>query len=324
MEIGRVCEQCDAFNELGASVCQACGAPLTDQGTREDAAAANAGVQEQGKENAMEAPTGGGTTCPNCGAALPEGFKFCGKCGTKIEDGAQPAEQAQAPVAKTLFFGAMQTPGRAKLILIKGQGQDGMTYYLSAKEHVAGRSDGEIQFPDPDPLLSPVHANFYYDNNNLFVRDEESTNGVFIRITGSVPLTSGDTFLVGEQLLRVEKTRDEEAPAVDGEGTYFYSSPTYPSVFQVVQILHGGSVGRIFRARGDKLTIGREGNDLNFPDDPFISGHHAQIEVDPEGEFRLTDMGSKNGTFFRLPEPTQLSHGDYVFLGQQLLRVEIT
>jgi pSer/pThr/pTyr-binding forkhead associated (FHA) protein len=270
----------------------------------------------------MEAPTGG-SKCPQCGAEIPEGFKFCGKCGTKIDEAAPAAGGGQAPVAKTLFFGAMQTPGRAKLILIKGQGQDGMTYYLSAKEHIAGRSDGEIQFPDPDPLLSPRHANFYYDDGKLFVRDEESTNGVFIRITDGVPLSSGDTFLVGEQLLRVEKTRDEEAPSVDGEGTYFYSSPSYPSVFQLVQILHGGSVGRIFRARGDKLTIGREGNDVNFPDDPFISGHHAQIEVTEDG-FRLTDMGSKNGTFLRLPEPTQLSHGDYVFLGQQLLRVEVT
>lgn len=277
----------------------------------------------------MEAPTGG-IKCSQCGADVPDGFKFCGRCGTKVEEGSSPAAgpgEGQAPVAKTLFFGAMQAPGKAKLILIKSQGQDGMTYYLSATEHVAGREGGDIPFPEPDPLLSPVHATFYYQDGDLYVRDEESANGVFIRITDSVPMDSGDTFLVGEQLMRIEKTRDEEAPAVDGEGTFFYSSPSYPSAFQAVQVLSGGSVGRVFRARGDKLTIGREGNDLNFPEDPFISGHHAHVTVAPDegsANYFLTDMGSKNGTFLRLNEPRKLSHGDYVFIGQQLLRVEIT
>ena len=37
----------------------------------------------------------------------------------------------------------------------------------------------------------------------------------------------------------------------------------------------------------------------------------------------LTDLGSKNGTFLRIRQDTTLSHGDYVFMGQQLLRVEI-
>ena len=38
----------------------------------------------------------------------------------------------------------------------------------------------------------------------------------------------------------------------------------------------------------------------------------------------LTDLGSKNGTFVRINDESPLDHGDYVFLGQQLLRVEIT
>lgn len=267
----------------------------------------------------MVEPTG--TKCPKCGADVPAGFRFCGACGTQLEEAAPQAEGA--PVAKTLFFGAMQTPGKAKLILIKGQSQDGMTYYLSATDHIAGRLEGDIRFPEPDPLLSPRHANFFYQEGKLSVVDEDSTNGVFIRIREPIPISSGDTFLVGEQLLRVERTRDEEAPVQDKEGTYYYASPRYPSKFQVVQLLHGGSVGLVYRAPSDRLTIGREGNDVNFPEDRFISGHHAQLEVTDTG-YTLTDMGSKNGTFLRLREPTPLAHGDYVFIGQQLLRVEIT
>jgi len=37
----------------------------------------------------------------------------------------------------------------------------------------------------------------------------------------------------------------------------------------------------------------------------------------------LTDLGSKNGTFLRVVGEQALGHGDYVFMGQQLLRVEV-
>ena len=37
----------------------------------------------------------------------------------------------------------------------------------------------------------------------------------------------------------------------------------------------------------------------------------------------LTDLTSKNGTFLRIAGERALVHGDYVFMGQQLLRVEI-
>jgi pSer/pThr/pTyr-binding forkhead associated (FHA) protein len=40
--------------------------------------------------------------------------------------------------------------------------------------------------------------------------------------------------------------------------------------------------------------------------------------------FTVTDLGSKNGTFTRIAGESPLEHGDYVFLGQQLLRVEIS
>jgi pSer/pThr/pTyr-binding forkhead associated (FHA) protein len=78
------------------------------------------------------------------------------------------------------------------------------------------------------------------------------------------------------------------------------------------------------RARGDGITLGREGNDVNFPDDPFISGRHAEVSIGADGAFTIVDQGSKNGTFVRIAGETQLLHGDYVFVGQQLFRVEIT
>ena len=239
---------------------------------------------------------------------------------------APKAKERNAP--KTMFFSVMQAPGRAKLILIKGDGYDGVSYVLSATEHVVGRSEGEMLFPD-DTLLSPRHANFLYKGDHLFVRDEDSTNGVFVRIVKPQRLRTGSLFLVGEQLLRIDACPPEVVPTPEADGTYFYQSPRRPARFIVTQLLVGGAAGMVFRARNEQLGIGREGNDVNFSDDPFISGRHAQVVAldaarGGDTPFELADLGSKNGTFVRVRGETQLNHGDYVFLGQQLLRVEVS
>src|SRR5262245_64396000 len=154
--------------------------------------------------------------CPNCGAEIPIDNRFCGSCGAKID------LPAPAATAKTMFFGASQPAGKAKLTVIKGEGMDGVTYLLNATEHVAGRTEGAIMFPD-DPLLSPRHANFIYRDGRLHVIDEGSVNGVFIRIKAPALLGPGALFLIGEQLLQVEPSPPDLGPQPDAEGTYFYA-----------------------------------------------------------------------------------------------------
>jgi pSer/pThr/pTyr-binding forkhead associated (FHA) protein len=221
----------------------------------------------------------------------------------------------------TMFFGAMQA-SRAKLVLIRGDGMDGVSFTLAGDEHLAGRA-GDCPLPfEEDPFLSPRHSNFLYRNNELVVRDETSANGVFVRLRGAKDISFGDRFLVGEQLLEIQPTSIDGEGEPVGDGTYFYASPRRISRFRVVQALRGGDTGRAFRAQSDVVSFGREGNDIDFPDDPFISGHHAQVSI--EGDtLTLTDLNSKNGTFLRINNEHVLSHGDYVFMGQQLLRVEI-
>ncbi|HET6283301.1 MAG TPA: FHA domain-containing protein [Polyangia bacterium] len=260
-----------------------------------------------------------GKICPHCGTEVPPDNRFCGKCGGKVDGAPAPGG---ANVAKTMFFGANQVAGRAKLIVIKGEGVDGVTYQLNGTEHVAGRTEGAILFPD-DPLLSPRHANFVYREGKLSVLDEASVNGVFVRIKAPIALPSGGVFLIGEQLLQVEPSPPDLGPQPDAEGTYFYASPKRPSKMKLIQRLRGGEIGMIYRSRGETITIGREGNDVNFLDDPFISGKHAQVNISNDGQITLTDLGSKNGTFVRINDEAPLGHGDYVFLGQQLLRVEM-
>jgi len=249
--------------------------------------------------------------CESCMTPVPSGHKFCGRCGAPVPD----AILHMAPS----FYGEMQDPAKARLILVRGEHMEGVSYHLKADQHLLGRQ-GQLEFPD-DPFISPKHANFFYRDSRLIVRDEGSLNGVYFRVRGSLELSPGDTFLAGEQLFRLDPT-PKASDGADPDGTFFYSSPKYPSAFRLNQILEGGAIGMTVCARGTSLQIGREDGDLNFPSDVFLSGKHCTVE-EKEGKFMLTDWDSRNGTYVRIKSEMGLTHGDYVFVGRKLLRVEL-
>ena len=123
-------------------------------------------------------------------------------------------------------------------------------------------------------------------------------------------------------MFRVDATpKANDGPAPDG--TYFYSSPKHQSQFRVTQVLQGGAPGMLVVARGNSLQLGREGGDLNFPGDLYMSATHCKVE-EASGKFTLTDVNSRNGTYLRIKAERELAHGDYLFIGRKLLRVEIT
>ena len=308
MDPGLVCHVCGTQNALYAASCSHCGAALSPAGP---ALAPPAPAPAPG--SSIEATMlAGDRTAP---------LRFDPATGQPLA-GAPPMGD-EAPAARTLFFGALQQqPVVPRLVVIKGEGGDGATYHLQQTSTTIGRSNGDITFAE-DPFLSPDHARFTAQDGRLFVQDAGSANGVFLRIKKPTPVADGTYVLVGEQLLRLRKR-----PFSDGShsenGTYYYGSPRPESRFQVIQCLAGGGEGRVCSADNGTMSLGREGNTMNFPDDRFISGHHARLErASDSDEIVLTDTGSRNGTFIRLSGAQELFHGDYLFLGQQLLRVEI-
>jgi pSer/pThr/pTyr-binding forkhead associated (FHA) protein len=329
MDVGLVCDSCSSFNPMGAKICARCGDALSlDEPPKPDS------FVDDTTRVGMETKLPAQLPCPACGDPVVVGHKFCGHCGFRMPSGAslapsdagaptiQPAAQKPARSAKrkTQFFGAMQA-SRAKLVVIKGDGMDGVSFTLAGDEHLVGRADTPILFEE-DVFISPVHANFYYDMGTLMVRDENSANGVYIRIQGTVDVQFSDRFLVGEQVLQVQAPPPATGPEAMDDGTYYFTSPPKPGFFRVVQTVLGGADGMAYHAYKPEISIGREGNDIDFPTDPFISGNHARLSVN-EGKLTLTDLDSKNGTFLRINGEHALKHGDYVFMGQQLLRVEI-
>jgi predicted component of type VI protein secretion system len=249
--------------------------------------------------------------CDACMTPVPTGHKFCGRCGNPMPD--------EASQLVTSYFSDMQDPSKARLILIRGEGMEGLSYHLKADQHVIGRS-GQIEFPD-DPFVSAKHANLFYRDGVLVVRDEGSANGVYLRFRGSVQLAPGDTFMAGDQLLRVEPSpKPMDTP--ESDGTFFYSSPKHTNTFRIVHVVEGGGVAMSVGSRGGPLTIGREDCDLNFSADVHLSPKHCMVE-EQDGHYILTDLDSMNGTYVRIKAEQALSHGDYLVIGRKLLRVEL-
>ncbi|WAS98525.1 FHA domain-containing protein [Nannocystis punicea] len=353
MELGLACSVCGHLNQLRAVSCDRCAAVLAPQPIAPSAVlpslgahpAAGSGTQARPVTQVSTASSPATVPLPVVGMQAQPPVPQSGpiKPPSTVISSAQPATAAPAaqprfnavtgaplealqskPAAKTMFFGALQQQHVVpRLVVIKGEGGDGVTYHLSATNHIVGRSTGEIRFNE-DFFLSPEHALFSVQGNRLFAKDLGSVNGVFVRIKSPVPLDHGDCFLVGEQLLRLDSAPFNE-PGPDVNHTYSYTSPRPDARFRVVQLLAGGGEGRIVSAQATTLTLGREANHMNFPQDRFISGRHARLDSASDSHhIILTDTGSRNGTFVRIKGAVELFHGDYIFIGQQLLRVEIS
>ena len=257
------------------------------------------------------------TTCPNCESPVPPGHRFCGVCGTRLE-----GLQVDAEPPETAFFEASPVKRKARLVLLRGSGGDGASYYLNSNEHVCGHTRGTILFPD-DPTVSPEHANFYYKEGRLYMQDMGSANGTFIRLRGRIPLHDGDRFVCGEQMFQFHTFPDKIAERWVEETCFCGTPQLWAWKYQVMQVLTRARPGEVRCVEHGNLTVGREDCDLNFPTDRFMSHYHARV-VMGEGVFYLEDTDSKNGTYYRVREEVGLQNGDYLFLGKQLVRVEIT
>jgi hypothetical protein len=182
-------------------------------------------------------------------------------------------------------------------------------------------SAGGIVLPG-ERFCHPREGEVRYRDGRLWLHDFEAGNGVFLRIKAPVELDVGDEFIVGDQLLRIERTpAPQDGP--DPGPTYFYSSPKWLSSFRVVQIFEGGGLGACVLARGTTLQIGSSQGDFVFPSDPLVSDQHCLIE-ETAGAILLTDLGSRTGVFVRIKGEQELVHGDELLVGRTRLLVELT
>lgn len=219
------------------------------------------------------------------------------------------AADAKAPEQKAFF----------ELKVLRSLTGGPESYAPKGNQAIVG-SKGAITL-EGETFCHPEEAMLSVRGESLWLEDLDGGNGVFLRIRTPVELEIGDEFVVGDQLLRVEKNPvADDAP--DPDPTYFYSSPKWPSSFRVVQVFAGGAVGACVVARGNTLQVGSAVGDLVFPDDPLVAEQHCIVE-EQAGVVVLTDLGSRTGVFVRIRGEQQLGEGDELLVGRTRLVVKL-
>ena len=252
--------------------------------------------------------------CPKCGKMVIATYAFCGSCGQRLKPGAAAA----APVARTAHMPASapaaRTAPRGHLTLIRPDGTEGGVHPLQDGDNLIGRGHGSLF--DADPYLSPRHAEFSFTESGLLVRDLRSLNGVFVKLMQEEKLDSGDVFRIGQELLRFDVIG---APQPLDDGTEIIGTPN-PGFWGRVSIIVGRDVdGPAFPLFDETVVLGRERGDILFPEDGYVSGTHAQLTL-RDGQVYLSDLGSSNGTFFRIRGSRLMPSGSLLLMGQQLFR----
>jgi pSer/pThr/pTyr-binding forkhead associated (FHA) protein len=207
----------------------------------------------------------------------------------------------------------------------KPDGSTGKTVRI-LKEISIGGENCDVNYPD-DALLSPRHASLLLREGKLFLRDAGSQNGTFLKQRHDSELTPGDVFLVGRELFRfTTQSLDEAENQHAAQGTMLLTGPPKlqrgPLTAKLEHIKLNGEVIKEFSLEKPEITLGRTTGDLVFKDDPYMSGTHARLVVQP-GRFILQDLRSRNGVYRKIRNEVELQDGDEFFMGEQLFRVEL-
>ncbi len=253
------------------------------------------------KEERVEAPPASRSVPPPAAAAEPE-----------------PSQPASSSPVSSRAVARVQKP-RFRLNVIRSL-TGGPAYYEPIGDAAIIGRDGAISL-EKEKFCHPREAQIRWHKGRIWLHDLEAGNGVFLRIRQPVELEIGDEFMVGDQVLLIERNPDPN----DGPGpgpTYFYSSPKWPSSFRVVQIFEGGAKGACVVARGTTMQIGSAIGDFVFTADPLVEDQHCLVE-EQAGSIILSDLGSRTGVFVRIKGEQELVAGDEIIVGRTRLALEI-
>ena len=196
---------------------------------------------------------------------------------------------------------------------------------------VVGRSDDKANITIKSGSISRAHVRFSIDNNEtLLVDDLGSKNGTFVdgsRLDVGIPvvLSDGSEVQLGTIKLILERSK------IANTDSSLTNKP--PEVLSSTATLllrsAGGALQRktlTLQMLENGVTIGRsESKSEIVIIDPSVSGLHCKLTADKDGNFEISDLGSRNGTFVdgrKLDaEPTRIYESSTVEIGAALLKV---
>jgi pSer/pThr/pTyr-binding forkhead associated (FHA) protein len=275
--------------------------------------------------------TGAGRAAREAGDAPGVAFELSPKPSRGPEPAAAPAAGQPAVTGRTdrprSRAGAALTPEllTGRLVVIVEDGSEGAALELRGEQVDVGRAEGDIVFGE-DRYMSPRHARFFRRDGAWTLRDLASVNGVYRRIRAPEVLRDRDLVLLGLEVLEFQVVDHAErglGHAVQG-GTLVFGSPAASRPARLCQRTVEGIIRDTYHLVSDETTVGREVGDIVFTSDPFMSRRHASIQwQEAQQRYLLTDLNSSNGTYLAIRGDVRLEHGDYLRIGQHLLRVDL-
>jgi pSer/pThr/pTyr-binding forkhead associated (FHA) protein len=192
----------------------------------------------------------------------------------------------------------------------------------------------------PESELSLRHCSISLRGDELVLRDADSHVGTFLdgqKITESV--IEGGTHVVraGAALITLEPTEETGTPvepvSLEAEDIFdesvLHAMEARASGGQdggkrlLLVCVDGALNGQEFEIPPGGLIVGREGH-VRVPDE-YLSRKHFEVVADPDGNVRVRDLGSRNGTFLNtLPASnTKVQKGDEIRAGVNRFRIEV-
>jgi len=130
---------------------------------------------------------------------------------------------------------------------------------------------------------------------------------VLARHPGKPPPTAIQPPPVAEETPAVKAAKKKRPPHA-GEAAAF-----------VLVVIAGSAKGERYSIPISGSWVGRSRGNILFPEDIFVSGHHAALTV-REGRLEVRDEGTASGVFVSIEAQEMISHGTLFSVGRRLLR----
>lgn len=115
----------------------------------------------------------------------------------------EPVPPLTAAEDGSTAWGSPDAGYRFRLVQLLEGGVSGGAFPLKEGDNLLGRENGDITFPT-DGFVSGRHAILNVAPDRVILRDLGSSNGTFLRLAAPIFVETGNQFLIGRQLVRVE------------------------------------------------------------------------------------------------------------------------
>lgn len=286
----------------------------------------------------MVEPTGDSTPVPNPLAAAPD--KLRQTILEAIEEtpvaetvesqtAKQPRKKADAAAAQR-FHPTVRAP-MAKLFVLDDSGTDAEVIRIRQDAFRIGRSAGDLVISH-DGQMSSEHveiARQLKDNGEWSwrLRDLNSTNGTFVRVT-ETPLSDEQELFLGGRLYRFQKEEGGEAPStvvIDHTKTMVAGGSTSAASTDsatLTEVKLGGP-GRRITLQADQW-IGRDRQHcLVVLQDPMLGDQEARIYRDSSEQWFVKRGKSLNGVWVRVAAVAIQGRGAHFQCGEQRFEIRL-